>query len=393
MKKLRIILVAAVSILLIAMAVMSASATKWTDVPDDAWYTSAVVKANELGIMNGTSDTTFAPLKNLSRAEYVAILFRLAEGEANLPFTFTDVPADAWYAQYVGWAEKAGVITGYGNAETFGGNALITREQLMLMTSRFMDYMGIGFANSSDAVAFGDADKISSWASVGVEATRKAALITGDANGNFNPQNPATRAEIATIVVRYMNKLPEAKDAMYVKFENLLDYVENEGGKPVLHFAKWVPFRENRGDVVGEQILPQLGLSQDKYQVILDDSSFRTLRSSHHDNSYGGKVPVGEAGTIMFSFSIKNIETGETTAAKGRRFSVYYDDVTIDGNTYNLGISDELYNTVMDASVLSTGNIARLAKAFEKAEKGEKLSIGYIGGSLTAGAGADPNGN
>ena len=97
MKKLRIILVAAVSILLIAMAVMSASATKWTDVPDDAWYTSAVVKANELGIMNGTSDTTFAPLKNLSRAEYVAILFRLAEGEANLEFSFTDVPADAWY--------------------------------------------------------------------------------------------------------------------------------------------------------------------------------------------------------------------------------------------------------------------------------------------------------
>ena len=61
MKKLRIVLVATVSILLIAMAVMSASATKWTDVPDDAWYTSAVVKANELGIMNGTSATTFAP--------------------------------------------------------------------------------------------------------------------------------------------------------------------------------------------------------------------------------------------------------------------------------------------------------------------------------------------
>ena len=64
MKKIRIMLVAVVSILLIAMAVMSASATKWTDVPDDAWYTSAVVKANELGIMNGTPPSRICPVQN-----------------------------------------------------------------------------------------------------------------------------------------------------------------------------------------------------------------------------------------------------------------------------------------------------------------------------------------
>jgi len=369
------------------------SAAKWTDVPDDAWYTEAVVKANELGIMNGTSATTFAPLKNLSRAEYVAILFRLSGGEANMEFTFTDVPADAWYKQYVGWAEKAGVITGYGNAQTFGGNHPITREQLMLMTSRFMDYEGIGFNNSDSAVEFKDADKISSWAAVGVEATRKAALITGDANGNFNPQAPATRAEIATIVVRYANKLPEAVDAMHVKYENLLDYLAcDEKGKPELHFGKWIPFRENRPDVIGEQILPQLGLSEDKYQITMSDSQFYAFRDTHNQNCYQQRTLVGEASTIPISFSIKNLKTGETTTSKGRVFSVYYDDLTIDGNTYDLGISDELYNALVTNTVQSTGNIARIAKAFEKAEKGEKISIGYIGGSLTAGAGADKNG-
>ncbi|MBR6807763.1 MAG: S-layer homology domain-containing protein [Clostridia bacterium] len=81
--------------LILLCTAVSVSATKWTDVPDDAWYTDAVVEANRLGIMNGTSDTTFAPLKNLTRAEYVAILFRLAGGEANLDFSFTDVPADS----------------------------------------------------------------------------------------------------------------------------------------------------------------------------------------------------------------------------------------------------------------------------------------------------------
>ncbi|MBR6806825.1 MAG: S-layer homology domain-containing protein [Clostridia bacterium] len=394
MRNLKKLLVVASCLAVLFCMAVCVSATKWTDVPDDAWYTSAVVKANELGIMNGTSDTTFAPLKNLTRAEYVAILFRLSGGEPNLPFTFTDVPDDAWYRQYVGWAEQSGVITGYGNAETFGGNQLITREQLMLMTSRYMDYECIGFENSDNAVDFKDADKISSWAAVGVEATRKAALITGDANGNFNPQSPATRAEIATIVVRYTEKLPEAVDAMYVKFENILDYLEkDESGKPVLRFAKWIEFRENRGDVVGEQILPQLGLSEDKYQVVMTDSAFRQLRNTHHDNSYGGKIEINTSGIIPINFCIKNIETGETTASKGRPFSVYYIETVIDGNSYDLGIADDLYKTIIDASVLSTGNVAKLAKKLAAAEKGEALTVGYIGGSLTAGIGADPNGN
>ena len=325
MKKLRIMLVAAVSILLVTLAVMSISATKWTDVPDDAWYTSAVVKANELGVMNGTSDTTFAPLKNLSRAEYVAILFRLAEGEANLPFTFTDVPADAWYAQYVGWAEQAGVITGYGNAETFGGTALITREQLMLMTSRFMDYMGIGFANSNDAVEFGDADKISSWAAIGVEATRKAALITGDANGKFNPQAPATRAEIATIVVRYMNKLPEAKDAMYVKFENILDYVEkDEKGK--------VTFKE---PVAGNNVETTIDIN---LQIIAEDALAKIIdwlknpedSKTDKNQELVGRDVEGAAVVVM------KVKTGEVLACASYP-------------TYNPQTYNEDYNDILEA--------------------------------------------
>ncbi len=394
MKNLKKLLVVVSCLAVLFCMAIYVSATKWTDVPDDAWYTSAVVKANELGIMNGTSDTTFAPLKNLSRAEYVAILFRLSGGEANLDFSFTDVPADAWYKQYVGWAEQSGVITGYGNAQTFGGNELITREQLMLMTSRFMDYEGIGFENSENAVEFKDADKISSWAAVGVEATRKAALITGDANGNFNPQNPATRAEIATIVVRYTDKLPEAVDAMFVKYENMLDYLAcDENGKPTLHFGKWIPFRENRPDVIGEQILPQLGLSEEKYQITMTDTQFVAFRDTHNQNCYQGRTLVGEASSIPINFAIKNLETGETTKSKGRVFNVYYDNLVIDHANYDLGISDELYNTLVSNTIHSTGNVARIAKAFEKAERGEKLSIGYIGGSLTAGAGADTNGN
>ena len=142
-----------------------------------------------------------------------------------MEFSFTDVPDDAWYKKYVGWAESAGVITGYGNAETFGGGELITREQLMLMTSRYMKYEWIQFPDSDSAVEFADKAKISSWAADGVEVTRKAGLITGDANANFNPQNNATRAEIATIVVRYADKLSTALDPMHMKLAYFTELV------------------------------------------------------------------------------------------------------------------------------------------------------------------------
>ena len=371
----------------------ASAAGKFTDVPEKSWYTAAVLKANELGIMNGTSDTTFAPLKNLTRAEYVAILFRLSGGEENLPFTFTDVPEKAWYKKYVGWAEQSGVITGYGNPETFGGNELITREQLMLMTSRYMKYEWVSFEDSATAVEFADRDKIAKWAADGVEVTRKAGLITGDKNANFNPKNPATRAEIATIVVRYVDALPSAKDPMHMKFDSMLELVECDGKSPILKFGKALPVLYNRGDAFGLQLLPQMDLDTEKYRIIMETGAFRSFVDSYKSAVYVHELQPGESKSILGNVSIKNVETGEETTKKTFLFKVCYETVVVDPETYDVGIPEDVHADMMEASFYSMGNVARLAKQLAEAEAGKDLNVVYIGGSLTAAGTTDINGN
>ena len=366
-------------------AIVSSAAGKFSDVKGDEWYANAVLKANELGIMNGTSDTIFAPLKNLSRAEYVAILFRLSGGEENMEFTFTDVPADAWYKKYVGWAESAGVITGYGNAETFGGGELITREQLMLMTSRYMKYEWIRFPNSDSAVEFADKAKISSWAADGVEVTRKAGLITGDANANFNPQNPATRAEIATIVVRYADKLSTALDPMHMKLQYITELVSTTGNNINLEFQSTYDIIVNYYNYtsIRQQLFSQMGLSLSDYELVMSDEDVEALRSPMQDTTEGSFF------IKKISFAIRNKTTGETTQTVSHSFMVKKSTTEppqSDPDSYPVDFSTDIYRQMLDVSLKSQGNIARLANFFDKAEKGENVTVGYIGGSITEGA-------
>ena len=394
LKKLIITLALALCIIT-TCAVFASASTKFTDVNGDEWYADAVLKANELGIMNGTSESTFAPLKNLSRAEYVAILFRLSGGEENMEFSFTDVPDDAWYKKYVGWAESAGVITGYGNAETFGGNELITREQLMLMTSRYMKYEWVSFEDSATAVQFNDAAKISSWAADGVEVTRKAGLITGDAQSNFNPQNNATRAEIATIVVRYAEKLPEARDPMHMKHQYINELVETDEGKyPVIKLGSFFPYRQHRPDVFGEILLPQMGLDLETYEFTMDEDAFLKIKKDYQNAIMNGDLPAGECKPkVIIKYRIHNKVTDEYTQEKVSLFNIYYESQTIDSLTYDLHLPEEMIKEMNEASLYSLGNYARLAKAFEKAKAGEPVNVSYIGGSLTEGASSTGTGS
>ncbi|MBR4933432.1 MAG: S-layer homology domain-containing protein [Clostridia bacterium] len=392
MRKTRFWILLAVCVALAAslFAHSASAAGSFTDVPDGAWYTADVIRANELGIMNGTSATTFAPLKNLTRAEYVAILFRLSNGEENIEFSFTDVPEGVWYEKYVGWAESTGIITGYGNAYTFGGNELITREQLMLMTSRYMDYKGIAFPDSADAVEFADKDKISSWAAKGVETTRLAGLVKGDKNSNFNPQNNATRAEIAAIVVRYTNALPTAVDHMYSKLSRILELTATTGGKNInLSFASGTDFIVNyyTDNSIRQQLFPQMGLSLDDYELVMDKDEVAAVREKF--------VSVASGGTLIdrMSFAIRNRNTLEVTETVTHTFfikKVAAEYVTVDPDVYHGEFPVEIYEEMLGVSLKSTGNIARLAEFFAKAERGEKVSVGYLGGSITEGANALP---
>ncbi len=181
---------------------IAASDSVFKDVKPNSWYHDDVVKAYERGLIKGMTDDTFAPSSQLTRAEYITLLSRLHGASPDSENSFSDVSANAWYVQYVGWAVKAGIVNGYED-NTFRANSPVTREELMVMTARYIKYAWIELSDVSDAIDhFEDELRIASWAAGDVESMRRSGIVRGDENGRFNPKSTATRAEIATLINR-----------------------------------------------------------------------------------------------------------------------------------------------------------------------------------------------
>ena len=166
------------------VSVLNAETTGFVDVPADAWYADAVASVTELGLMNGTSETTFAPAMDTSRGMLVTILARCAGTDTTV--------SDVWYADGQAWAVENGVSDGT-NME-----GVLTREQLVTMLWR---YAGSPAAEG-DLTAYPDGASVSDWAADAVTWAVENGLLTGSDTGALNPQGNASRAELATLMVR-----------------------------------------------------------------------------------------------------------------------------------------------------------------------------------------------
>ena len=180
------------------------AALPFSDVSSSDWYYEAVLYAYENGLMGGTSDTTFEPGLNLSRAMMAQLLYNL-EGKpaAGAGSTFTDVSGDAWYAEAVNWAVSAGLVGGYGNG-TFGPNDSITREQLATFLYRYAEYKGDATSASGSLSGFTDADQVSDWALNALRWAVGEGVVGGIGNGQLAPKGTATRAEVAQLFLNYL---------------------------------------------------------------------------------------------------------------------------------------------------------------------------------------------
>jgi len=213
MKKILSVFAALFAVLVLWCAVtVFAAELPFSDVKEKAWYYEYVKESYEKGYMEGKPGGLFAPSESVTRAQYVTILARLCDATEDTDTGFTDVGAKKWYAGAVGWAVKAGIVTGYED-NTFRGDNSISRQELMVMTSRYLDYIWTDLPDSDTAVdTFADAGKIAKWAAEYVDEMRTVGLVEGDAGGNFNPKKTATRAEIATMTVR-LGRALESYDA------------------------------------------------------------------------------------------------------------------------------------------------------------------------------------
>ena len=186
------------------------SHTPFGDVNTDVWYYDAVQYVQEKGLMQGTEENTFSPKATSDRSMIVTILYRLA-GSPNidneiLGHPFEDVAADAYYTAPVYWARLNGITDGYSN-ERFGPYDAITREQLAVMLYRFAQKQGYDVTGGSDLSGYSDAGHISGFAQEAMRWANAKGLITGTSATTLAPNGLATRAQVATILMQYCEKV------------------------------------------------------------------------------------------------------------------------------------------------------------------------------------------
>ena len=182
------------------------------DVAPGAWYESAVRYAYFHNIMEGMRETEFAPATALTRAMAVQILYNL-EGQPdlsdeNLGYPYEDVDAQAWYGNAVYWARITGVATGYGDG-TFQPTDSITRQEFAQMLYNYAKYKGYDLSAEGDLSTFPDANSIADWAEAAMSWANGNQLINGHDDGTIDAAGIGTRAQAASILMKFDQNLVE----------------------------------------------------------------------------------------------------------------------------------------------------------------------------------------
>lgn len=165
--------------------------SSFTDVPAGSWYEEAVKYVSEKGLMNGTSSTAFSPNASTTRGMIVTILARV-EG--------VNTSGTPWYTAGQKWAMDNGISDGTNMVGE------VTREQLATILYRYAKQKGYDVSKSAALTGFSDADKVSGYAAEAMQWAVAEGLLQGS-NGKLNPQGSATRAQVATILMRFMEKI------------------------------------------------------------------------------------------------------------------------------------------------------------------------------------------
>lgn len=175
----------------------------FVDVSKTDWFYNDVKYVWQHDIMNGVSDTKFAPETSMTRAMFVTVLYRLegspdVTGMATPPFTDIGAKNFDWAYNAIVWAYNTGVTKGT-SATTFAPGVAISRQEIVTMLYRYA-----GSPAVSGSPIFGDSSVISSWARDAVQWAKSLGIVNGYPNGNFGPVNATTRGQMAAMIHRYM---------------------------------------------------------------------------------------------------------------------------------------------------------------------------------------------
>ena len=180
----------------------------FADLGENQWYEAAVRYAYIHDIMEGMSATKFSPNISLTRAQAVQVLYNL-EGQPAVSdsTTFPDL-VEEWYKPAIAWAEQTGVVDGYEDG-TFRPENAVTRQEFAQMMYNYAKYKGYDLTAEGDLSQFPDGDSVQPWAETAMSWANGNALINGHDDGTLEPGGTTTRAQAASILMRFDQNVVE----------------------------------------------------------------------------------------------------------------------------------------------------------------------------------------
>ncbi len=180
------------------------SSAVFEDIPENAWYKASIDTVLEKGLMRGVSENKFAPDNLTTRATIITILWRMnGSPEVAEEAPFSDL-TQAWYKSAISWAYKNAIVNGVSQT-SFAPDADLSRDGIVTILYRFYISMGGKNADKADLSVYADADKINSWAADAFSWATAEGIVTGS-DGKLRPTDSASRAELAAMIVRFYNK-------------------------------------------------------------------------------------------------------------------------------------------------------------------------------------------
>lgn len=217
MKKQRILsaLLALCIVFSLVPTALAEKADDFTDVSRSDWYYQFVDYVTSKGYFNGTSETTFAPAENMTRAMFVTVLFRFdgAKGDRSQS-AFTDVAPGEWYTDAINWAAANRIVDGVGDGK-FAPNDPITRAQMCTMIERYLALYKkawkVTLPETGSVSVMVDENAIPAYALAAVKQCQRHGLVNGFEDGTFRPNELSTRAQVAAVIYRMSYLVQNAK--------------------------------------------------------------------------------------------------------------------------------------------------------------------------------------
>jgi hypothetical protein len=182
----------------------------FADASDADWFAKSVAFCVNAGLMRGVGNGRFAPQTAMTRAMLVQVLYNLS-GEPAGPYGFEDVADTAWYADAVNWAAANEIVNGV-SATRFAPDAPVTREQMVTILRRYALRFGEAEGEPDALAGFSDRGRVSAYAEDALCWAVTAGLINGRTPTTLEPQGQAKRAEIATVLMRFVNLMAGRAD-------------------------------------------------------------------------------------------------------------------------------------------------------------------------------------